>query len=148
MLLVKFSALTWATPIESVLELMRLKMVPWLCSCFRTILCFPCHCFLTIFLPMSSWKHDFLYSCCLTCSALYPNITLDEERMAKSLQESSITKILHFSFYCGLGLSSINMVFISVMRNCKSLKDFFYSLVSEGCCMYHGQRERACTTLY
>lgn len=100
------------------------KMVPWLCSCFRTILCFPCHCFWFNFLPMSSWKHDFLYSCCLACSVLYPNIILDEERTVKSLHESTITKML-FSFRCGLGLSSINMAFLSVMRNYKSLKGYF-----------------------
>lgn len=105
---------------------MRLKMVPWLCSCFRTILCFPCHCFLTIFLLMSSWKHDFLYSCFLTCSVLYPNIILDEERMAKSLQDSTTTEILHFPFVVVLGLSSINMAFLSVVRNYRSLKDFLF----------------------
>lgn len=106
----------------------------------------PLSLFFNNFLPMSSWKHDFLYSCFLTCSVLYPNIILDEERMAKSLQESTITEILHFLFVVVLGLSSINMAFL--LWETINLWKIFYSLVAEGCCMYHGQRERACTTLY
>lgn len=91
--------------------------------------------FFNNFLPMSIWKHDFLYSCCLTCSAMYPNI-LDEEKTAKSLHESSVTEILYtfkffflyfyYIFCCGLGLSSINMTFFSFIRNYKSLKDFLF----------------------
>lgn len=50
-----------------------------------------------------------------------------------------------FSFCCSLGLSSRNLVFLSVMRNCKSHKSLLSRWLIDVACD-HGQRERACTT--
>lgn len=133
MLLVKFSGLTWATPKESELELMRLKMVPWLCSCFRTILCFPC--FLTIFYPCLS---ESMTSC--TAAAWLAVLCIQISWMKRKQQNLCmralsqkyyiLLKIFFLYFYyifcCGLGLSSINMTFFSFIRNYKSLKDFLF----------------------
>lgn len=146
MLLVKFSGLTWATPKESVLELMRLKMLPWLCSCFRTILCFSCHCFFNNFYPCLAESMTF----CIAVSWLavfYIQISSWVKREWQNLCMGALSQKHYISFCCGLGLSSINMAFLSVMRDWKSPTDF-YSLVAEECCMYHGQRERAYTILY
>lgn len=146
MLLVKFSGLTWATPKESELELMRLKMVPWLCSCFRTILCFPC--FLTIFYPCLS---ESMTSC--TAAAWLAVLCIQISWM-KRKQQNLCMRALSQKYYILLNFFFIFLLYFLLWSRTKfykhdfslsseiiSLWKIFYSLVVERCSMYHGQTE-------